>query len=209
MEQESMQTGSLPRIVLASSSRWRAELLEAVGLSCELHPPGLDESACPERRPVERAVELAKAKLETVAQHYPGCLVIAADQVAHLDGKAFGKPRDQEEHFEMLSGLRGREHALVTAVAIQWKDSIKVFHEVTGILFRGDVTDLELQAYVQSGEGSGCAGGYQVERLGPWLIAEVKGDWFNVVGLPIPRLITELRELGVGLQHVAIPKAVG
>ncbi|MEE2752175.1 MAG: Maf family protein [Myxococcota bacterium] len=204
-----MQTISRPHVVLASSSAWRAELLGAVGLTCEMHPPGLDESACEEARPVERALTLARQKLALVAPLYPESLVIAADQVAHLDGRAFGKPRDAEEHFSMLCGLRGRRHELVTGVAISWRGDSRVFHETTGITFREDLRDSEIQAYVDSGEGRGCAGGYQVERLGPWLISEVSGDWFNVVGLPIPRLVGELRSIGMGLEHVATAGSVG
>ena len=204
-----METVSLPRIVLASSSSWRAELLAAIGLRCEMHAPGLDESTCQETRPIERALVLAGMKLEAVAPLYKDCLVIAADQVAHLDGLAFGKPRDTQEHFEMLCRLRGRRHDLVTGVAMAWKDDRRVFHVTTEIVFRDDLTDGEIQAYVDTEEGKGCAGGYQVERLGPWLIADVNGDWFNVVGLPIPRLVTELRNMGYGLEHVAINESAG
>ena len=204
-----MKTMCLPNVVLASSSAWRAELLGAIGLTCTTHPPGLDESACEEARPVERAIMLASQKLSLVAPSYPDSLVLAADQVAHVDGKAFGKPRDPEEHFSMLCGLRGRSHELVTGVALSWQGETHEFHETTEIVFRDDLTDSEIQAYVNSGEGSGCAGGYQVERLGPWLISEVNGDWFNVVGLPIPRLVSELRKLGVGLEHVATRPTAG
>ena len=193
----------IPDVVLASGSTWRQQLLEAAGISCFVDPAEVNEDACTGRNPVERASELARAKLNVVVVRHPGSLVLAADQVAQLDGVAVGKPSSPADHLDMLQGLVGKRHELVTAVAMEWNSQRVEFHEVTGIRFRGDISDAEISAYVRQGEGADCAGGYRVESLGPWLIEAVEGDWFNVVGLPIPRLVTELRRMGFRLDHVA------
>jgi septum formation protein len=180
-------------------------LLRAAGIDSVADPPGIDEDRVGAKDPVERAQILARAKLEAVLPRHPMALVIAADQVAHLNGCAFGKPAHPAGHLEMLRGLVGKEHELVTAVALGWGEVRREFHEVTRILFRSDITEDELHRYVEQGEGAMCAGGYRVESLGPWFIERVEGDWFNVVGLPIPRLITELRTLGIRLPLAEAP----
>jgi len=199
----------IPDVVLASGSAGRQRLLEAAGIVCAVDPADVDEEACQTSDPIERATELARSKLEIVQERHPDSLVLAADQVAHLEGVTFGKPRSPEDHLEMLRGLVGKRHELVTAVALGWGSERVEFHEITGIRFRADITEAELESYVRQGEGAGCAGGYRVESLGPWLIQEVQGDWFNVVGLPIPRLVTELRRMGFRLDHVACTRVHG
>jgi septum formation protein len=174
-------------------------LLRAAGIDSVADPPGIDEDRVGAEDPVERALILARAKLEAVLPRHPQALVIAADQVAHLNGKPFGKPAHPAGHLEMLRGLVGKEHELVTGVALGWGEVRREFTETTRILFRSDITEDELRRYVAQGEGAMCAGGYRVESLGPWFIEQIEGDWFNVVGLPIPRLITELRALGFRL----------
>lgn len=184
------------RIVLASGSRWRRELLQSAGISCESRTSGVDEHACQERRPRELARELARQKAMAVAAHETDALVIGADQVMELDGDAFGKPADPADHLAQLKRLRGREHALIVGVALVGAGRTVVFDETTRVRFRADLSDAELQAYVDSGEGAGCAGGYEAERRGAQLIHSIDGDWNNVIGLPIFRLVTELRALG-------------
>ena len=183
-------------LVLASTSPWRRALLEDAGFRVEGVAPGVDERACTLTAPVELARELARRKAAAVATQRPQAFVVGADQVAHLDGEAFGKPEDPADHLRRLTSLRGRTHDLVTGVALVGGGVERVFHETTRIRFRSDLTDAELQAYVASGEGAGCAGGYEAEHRGAWLIESVEGSWSNVLGLPVMRLISELRGLG-------------
>jgi septum formation protein len=184
------------KVVLASSSRWRATLLEQAGLSCEVVAPGVDEAAITADTPVQTAICRAIAKAERVAQAHPDAVVLGADQVIHLDGQTIGKPVDAADWLARLQELRGRSHQLTTAVAIVQGGEVEHFHVDTLVRFRSDLTDAELRAYVAHGEAQGCAGGYMVEKRGAWLVERIDGDWLNVIGLPVLELITRLRARG-------------
>lgn len=204
-------------VVLATASAWRAELLRATGLGVELHPAPIDEQAVTASTPESLALARAIAKAEAVAaaraESDPDAVIIGADQVAHLDGEAFGKPLDAEDHRRRLRLLRGRVHTLSTGVSFRGNPSLFRaasgaasgaeaapllswdFVEHTQIHFRADTTDAEIDAYVDSEDGSGCAGGYRAEGPGAWLIARADGDWSNVIGLPVFAVLARLRLL--------------
>jgi 16S rRNA (cytidine1402-2'-O)-methyltransferase len=185
-----------PTLLLASASPWRLALLREAGIPCDARPPGVDEGAIVGADPVATAILRARAKAEFVARLAPRNWVLGADQVAHLDGEAFGKPTSPDDHRRRLRQLRGRTHRLSTAIClvVDGKPNERVAH--TDLTFRADLSDEELDAYVATGEGSACAGGYRAERLGAQLIERVDGDWSNVIGLPLPDLIGLLRGLG-------------
>ncbi|MCB9743041.1 MAG: septum formation protein Maf [Alphaproteobacteria bacterium] len=183
-------------IVLASGSPWRRALLRDVGIPCDAVEPGVDESSISPVDPSERALARALAKARKVQHLHPRALVIGADQVAHLDGEVFGKPLDADDHLERLRRIRGRAHDLITGVVVIWQGEEHHFCETTRVHVRADLSEAELAAYVADGEGAGCAAGYQAERLGAQLIERIEGDWFNVIGLPVYRLLTLLRQLG-------------
>jgi septum formation protein len=187
-------------LLLASNSVWRRQMLDDAGLACDSVSPEIDEESIAAAGPVALALARAVAKAEAVAARHPRALVLGADQVAYLGDEVFGKPRDPEDHLRRLRQLRGRAHTLVTGVALRGPGVSVAFQEQTVIHFRSDLQDREIQAYVDSGEGSGCAGGYRVEAQGSWLIDRVEGDWFNVVGLPILGVIGALRALGWELE---------
>lgn len=205
------------KLVLASGSAWRRMLLESAGVPCATVPPEVDEAAIRDPDPVVTARLRAAAKARAVAAGLPAdTLAIGADQVVHLDGQALGKPEDEARHLAMLRALRGRTHDLVTAVVLAWgggggEPAVARRFEVTSRLaMRADLSDAELRAYVASGDGRGCGGGYRVEGLGLQLFSAVEGDWTNIVGLPVPRLVSELRALGwrpFGLADPAGPPA--
>jgi septum formation protein len=188
-------------LVLASGSVWRWKLLTAAGIPCRPIAPNVNEKAIIEATPAATARARAGAKARAVAEGLGAeCLVIGADQVVHLEGCILGKPPDRGAHLSMLMELRGRQHELVTAVSLvragpevgEGRD----FDVRTRLTMRGDLSDDELRAYVACGEASGCGGGYMIEALGAQLFEAVDGDWNNVVGLPLFRLISELRGLG-------------
>lgn len=186
----------MKRLILASSSPWRLAALRDAGIPCETVSPEVDEDTITDPDPVGLAVARAVEKARAVARRYPDALVIGADQVAHLDGEGFGKPRDAADWMARLRSLRGRTHWLSTGVALAEGEAVETFVVTTAVRFRADLSDGELEAYIRSGEGAGCAGGYQVERRGAWLIESIDGDWWNVIGLPILPLIQRLRARG-------------
>lgn len=183
-------------VVLASGSAWRRGLLASTGLRVRAVPPGVDEAAIADPDPVARAAARAQAKARAVAAGWGGALILGADQVVHLDGACFGKPRDAGHHLEMLQALRGRVHRLTTAVCLLESGLEETFAVHSEVRLRADADDEELEAYVRSGEAAGCAGGYMVEKRGAWLVEHVSGDWNNVIGLPVAAVIQRLRSRG-------------
>ena len=185
------------QLILASTSAWRRKLLKDAGLACIVFDSGVDESAILDDDPIEMAVKRARAKADAVREQHRTGIVLGADQVVHWSGEVFGKPHSPEVWLRQLKRLRGKKHRLTTAVVLLHPDGRSETLRVhSGVVFRSDTTDVELQSYVQYGEAGGCAGGYMVERRGAWLIERVEGDWQNVIGLPILEIIGVLRRWG-------------
>jgi septum formation protein len=165
---------------------------------CEGRAPGVDEERITAADPV--ALACARAVAKAWAVDLNDSIVIGADQVAHLDGAPFGKPRDPADHRERLRALRGRAHTLSSAVCVRGPvgtaplETVLVEHARVHI--RADLTDAEIDAYVADGEGAGCAGGYAVEGLGGQLLERVEGDLFTVIGLPVLQVLPVLRRHG-------------
>ena len=161
-------------LVLASTSPWRKRLLEAAGLHLRTEPSDVDERALeaglvrgvpPEHRATALARGLALEKARVVARRCPGCVVLGADQVGHDPGRPgsfFGKPSDPEDHRAGLLGRVGRPHILVTGFALVGPEGAEeeVGHVSSTLWMRSDLTEAEIAAYVATGEGSECAGGY-------------------------------------------------
>lgn len=191
-------------LILASTSPWRQKMLRQAGVGCTVVAPDVDERAVPWDEPVSLVRELARQKAADVAARHPGAIVIGADQVAYdpeQPSEVWGKPANPTEHLAGLCALRGRMHCLVTGFAIvgggpEQADLDVVEHETTRLWVRPDLTDDELRAYVATGEGSACAGGYAAEGLGGFLFSRIEGDWFNVLGLPLFRVLDGLRRRG-------------
>jgi septum formation protein len=183
-------------LVLASTSEWRRHLLREAGIEVDCVPPEVDEAQIRGTDPVQTALMRAEAKAAAVAKCRPGVFVLGADQVIHLDGETIGKPPSVAVWRERLMAMRGREHALTTGVAL-W-DGVEMSLEAvtTMVRFRSDITDEEIDTYIAGGEARGCAGGYMVERKGAWLVESIDGDWLNVVGLPVLKVVSMLRERG-------------
>ena len=190
------------KLMLASSSPYRQALLRDVGLDVSTMGAAIDEYSILGETPVETAQKRAMAKARDVSQKKPDYVVIGADQVCYLDDIVMDKPKSDEEWLNRLKLMRGRSHNLSTAVCIvkhtETGESIVLteFVETTRVYFRSDVSDADLQTYVELGEAKKCAGGYMMEQRGAWLIEKIEGDWQNVIGLPIFPLLERLRALG-------------
>jgi septum formation protein len=186
------------KLVLASSSPRRAEILRDAGLPFQPLPVQVDETRWPSERPVALVTRLARAKAEAATwRASPPALVIAADTEVVLEGDVFGKPVGEEDAAAMLRRLSGRTHEVVTGLSVIRlpEGDARTEHEITGVTF-AELSPAEMEDYVASGEPFGKAGGYAIQGRGGRFITRVEGCYFNVVGLPLARLYRILRELG-------------
>jgi septum formation protein len=188
-----------PAIVLGSASPRRRELLASLGLTFTVAPADVDETLLPGENPFDAAERLARAKAEAAAERAPSeALVIAADTLVVLDGKALGKPRDRAEAAAMLRSLSGRRHEVVTGVALVRGSVMTSGREVTEVVI-APLADDEIARYAATGEPDDKAGAYAMQGIGGLLIERVEGSPSNVIGLPV-RLLGQLAaRLGVSL----------
>ncbi len=190
-------TGAAPPIVLASGSPRRRELLERLGLGFVVEPPRREEDPpSPGEDPNAYAVRISAAKAAEVAARRPDALVLAADTIVVLDGDVLGKPGDAAAARAMLARLSGREHAVHTGVTVIAPGGARATGtEVTRVRFR-TLEPAEIDAYVATGEPLDKAGAYGIQAFGATLVEGVRGCYFNVMGLPVVRLLALLEEVG-------------
>ena len=187
-------------IVLASASPRRRELLERIGVTnFTVAAPNVDESVEPGLSPADTVETLSLRKARAAAEHLgPDDLILAADTVVALDGGILGKPRDEDDAFSMLSALSGREKRVYTGVTVLRGDRTVTQHEVTAVTFRALAPD-EIWGYIATGEPMDKAGAYGIQGVGALLVSGIRGDYSNVMGLPVFRLGLILREFGLDL----------
>ena len=186
------------KLILASQSPRRRELLERMGLTqFEIRPAVGEETASPHLSPAQLVEELSRQKAGEVAQTAGAeDVIIAADTVVAADGRVLGKPHSREEAVEMLRFLSGRTHTVYTGVTVRQGDRAITQHEATDVLFR-PLDEAEILAYVDTGEPMDKAGSYGIRGRGCVLVEGIHGDYYNVMGLPVCRLALMLREFGV------------
>lgn len=186
------------RLVLASTSPYRRQLLERLRIRFTSERPEVDEQAVKKGGgdPLAVATELARRKALAVQARCPDAVVIGSDQVATIDGRILDKPGTAEAAKAQLQLLAGRRHALLTAVAIALDDRVIAFHDVTWLCMRA-LTTAEIDRYVAADSPLDCAGSYKIEALGIALFAAIDGeDQTAITGLPLLRLAAELRQIG-------------
>ena len=184
------------RIILASQSPRRRELLSLVGIPHDVRPADLDESILPGETPVAHAERLARSKAEAIARSEPGAIVIGADTIVVLDGDILGKPNDAAEAAATLRRLSGRTHTVHTAVAVARHGRTVSGVESVEVTFR-PLTDEQIEAYVATREPMDKAGAYGIQGYGAVIVERVHGDYFAVMGLALGRLVGLLDQLGV------------
>lgn len=177
------------RVVLASQSPRRKELLRMICPSFEVRPADIDETL-PEGIKAQEAAEYT-AKRKAAACQCGDALIIACDTVVIVGGEILGKPSDREDAFRMLRLLSGKTHEVISGVAIEYKGVRRSFSQTTLVTFY-DMSDDEINAYLDSGEPFDKAGAYGIQGLGGVFVKGIEGDYFNVVGLPVARLRREL-----------------
>jgi len=192
-----------PRIVLASASPRRQEILRALGISFDIHATGLDEDAIQAETPRARILKIAAAKAaaawealaEVIADpNESPRLIIAADTEVILDGEIFGKPADLAQAAQMLRRLSGRTHEVITALALKSVPGgeIWIHAEKTEVTFE-KLSDEFIAAYLATGEADDKAGAYGIQGMGGRLIAGFNGSISNVIGLPLQTLAEGIR----------------
>lgn len=181
-------------IILASASPRRHDLLNLIGLDHRVISAAVDESLTPGLAPDEQVRQLARRKAAAVAAHYPKDTIIAADTIVVLDDKIYGKPQDEADAARMLGELSGRTHQVYTGVAVRRAETTSSFAEMTEVTFY-PLSAAEITAYIATGEPLDKAGAYGIQGYGAVGVRGIVGDYFNVMGLPVARLVRELRKL--------------
>ena len=191
----------MPEVVLASTSPYRRLLLERLRIAFSCVAPHIDESLAKATiaEPMQLATELARQKALAVGKSHPHALVIGSDQVATIDGAVLDKPGTGPRAVQQLQHLAGREHRLVTAVAIAHGGELVEFVDVARLCMR-PLSAAEIERYVAQDQPLDCAGSYRIEGLGIALFAGIScEDQTAIVGLPLLRLGAELRQLGLAI----------
>lgn len=187
------------KIILASSSPRRKQLLEQIGLEFDIITSDIEENIEKNENAGQLVERLALNKALDVAQRtQTRNLVIGADTVVCKEQEILGKPRDKQEAYEMLKALSGRTHKVMTGVAIVEAPNGKslVMHEETSVKFR-DLSDDEIKEYIATGEPMDKAGSYGVQGKGALFIEKIDGCYFNVVGLPLSKFCIMIKEFGI------------
>jgi septum formation protein len=190
-----------PQIVLASTSKYRSELLARLGLPFEVAAPDVDEMPLPHETPQETARRLAEAKARAVAARFPQAIVIGSDQVAVLDGTMLGKPGNHANAVRQLKAMRAKEVVFHTALCLCNAASGRAETRVVPYCVRfRDYSDTQIEHYLRREQPYDCAGSARCEGLGIALIAEMRGDDPNaLIGLPLIALTEMLAAQGVSV----------
>lgn len=183
----------MPKIILASASPRRKELMELAGYDFEVICADIVEVVPEEAMPQEVVMSLALQKAQAVAAEHKEAVVIGSDTVVALDGKILGKPHSEQEACEMLRLLSGRTHKVFTGVAIVCGGKVKNFFDETDVEFYS-LGDDEIKKYVATGEPTDKAGAYGIQGKGSVLVKRINGDFFSVMGLPIAKLYREMSD---------------
>ena len=189
----------MPRIILASQSPRRRQLLSQVGLTdFEIFIPQADESYNPDALPEEIVCSICRKKGQSAQEQLqdPEALLIAADTMVFLDGLRLGKPRDEADAFAMLSALSGRTHHVCTGVTVCQGSRTETRSETTAVTFR-PITEREIWSYIHTGDPMDKAGAYGVQGKAALFVSGIQGDYFNVMGLPLHLLGQMLAEFDV------------
>lgn len=186
------------RIILASTSPRRKELLQSVGIDFEIIEPSADESLMAKETPENYALRLSREKAISVSSNLDGnTLVIGADTIVVVDNEILGKPKNEEDARRMLNKISGRTHHVLTAFSItKPKDEVLHTHVVgTEVLVKTLEPD-EIEGYIKTTEPMDKAGAYGIQGVGAFMVKEIKGSYTNVVGLPLVEVIEALKKLG-------------
>jgi len=185
------------RLILASSSPRRCELLKQLGVDFEVIPSKIEEDSVLGESPGEHVIRLAEAKALDVGNRFPDHWVIGADTIVYVDGIILGKPKSREEALKMLQLMSGKEHRVLTGISVEHSNKGKGESEAVETAVRVKVlSPAEMEWYIGTGEPFDKAGGYGIQGIGSFMIESINGSYTNVVGLPLCELMQMMSRLG-------------
>lgn len=180
------------QIILASASPRRSDILKTCGFEFDVIVPNVDENQIQIEDPKGLVCALAKLKADSMPIR-ANQVIISADTVVALDGVIYGKPKDEQDAFDILKNLSGKNHKVFTGVSIKSQDKSETFYIESDICFY-ELSDKEILDYIATGEPLDKAGAYGIQGKAGLFVKEVHGDYFNIVGLPVARLNQELKK---------------
>ena len=188
------------RLILASNSKWRKQLLEMAGLTCEVIPSDVSENI-EFTTPEEYVMNLSKEKADAVADRVEEGIIIAADTIGYMDGEKFEKPKNREEAFQNIKKLSGNENYAVTGVTMldQYQNKRVTFCDVAKVYFN-EMTDEEINWYIDNEENVYTSAGYSIETKASLFISKIEGDYKSIVGLPVCKIYEQLKEWGYSIK---------
>jgi septum formation protein len=189
-----------PQLILASTSEHRRKILDTLAIFYRVEAPEFEETHPPGVAPGDLAETMALGKARSVARRFEEALVLGADQILTINGQVLRKPETAAQARAQLEQLNGTSHTLLSGIALlcEKTHALRVSHEVTRLTMR-HLDAKEMDAYIATGEWKGCLGSYKVEGQGLKLFERIEGDLMNARGLPVVRLCSALRDLGVPL----------
>ena len=193
----------LKKIILASASPRRKELMKKIGLKFEIEPANSEEATGFVKDARRLVRKLSRDKAEAIALKHRNAIVIAADTVVLLEDNILGKPGSRAEAGRMLRSLSGKSHTVITGFTIIDTGKKQVLSKsVETKVYMRELEQKEISAYVKSGEPLDKAGAYAIQGLGSVFVERIEGDYFNVVGLPLCALSESLKEFGINVLSV-------
>lgn len=187
------------KLILASKSKWRREIIEMAGLKCETIVSDISEDI-EFNNPDEYVMNLSKMKAKAVAKKVEEGIIISADTIGYMNNEKFEKPKDREEAFRNIKKLSGNVNYAVTGVTLidKYKNREITFVEKAAVYFK-EMTDEEINWYIDNEENVYDCAGYSMETKASLFVSKIEGDYKSIVGLPICRIYTELKKFGYNI----------
>lgn len=184
-------------LVLASISARRKVILKQIGIPFEAVGSMIEETLYEEMQPTDMACQIAILKAESVQLAYKNRWILGADTIVVMNKRVFGKPKDARECYDMLLCLMGKNHRVITGFCIFDPEGKTVHLEavITKVKIK-EISEIEIEAYIKTGEPFGKAGGYAIQGIGSFMIEHIKGSYTNVVGLPVCEVVGALVKCG-------------
>lgn len=189
-------------MILASKSPRRREILSQFGFEIEVEAAEIEEVSDKETI-VDQLMDISMKKSAEIAKNNPEKYVVSADTAVIIDGEMLGKPKDKGEAYTMLARLSGREHQVITAYTLfNLEKGISYSHYDTTKVYFKNLTDQEINWYIETGEPMDKAGSYGIQGKGSILVERIEGDFFNVMGFPLSKFYEDLKSLGIDIGKI-------